>query len=257
MPSLNIPLNSNKTARQPRRAVWGLLVISLFVGILFIQAWFTRDTLAAYAPENTAITIRLTPTKQTWPILLDKFSNLSLIKDRGLTLNMIAPYIQGEVSVFINRDHSRVLAFHGQIPEETESTLTKSGYFVEIDSNTVIISKNAYTLNNQSKKIPFLSRMSPNTLGHILLNTDEQTVFKLNLSESDIQINTGDITETTEVNLTNELIMAASIPAGNWISYFQEHTSEQAVKHLSEHGGQILIRQDLDNNLFIELIINK
>ncbi|MFH1314895.1 MAG: hypothetical protein ABIH67_00685, partial [Candidatus Uhrbacteria bacterium] len=229
----------------------------MFVGILLIQAWFTRDTLAAYAPENTAITIRLTPTKQTWPILLDKFSNLSLITDRGLTLNIIAPYIQGEVSVFINRDHSRVLAFHGQIPEEIKTTLIDAGYIVETNSKTVIISKNIYNLNSQPKKIPFVSRMLPNTLGYILFDTNEKLVLKLNLSESDIKINIGDIAEITTITPTDGLIMALSIPVGNWISYFQEHTSEQAVKHLSEHGGQILIRQDLDNNLFIELIINK
>lgn len=219
-----------------------------------IQAWFTRDTLAAYAPENTIITVRITPTKQTWPILLNNFSNLALIKNQGLTLKTIAPYVKGELSIFVNRDFSRVLAFHGQIPEEIESLLISSGYYVQTESSTVVISENEYQITDRPTKIPFISRMYPNTFGQII--SEGQEIFKLKLSESELKIDIGDIPETASLELSDKLILALSIPKGNWASLFQDHVSQQLVNYLSEYGGQVNIWQDLDKNLYTELIVN-
>jgi len=259
MQKLSIPLHSNTTARQPRRAVWGLILIPLclIMGIILIQAWFTRDTLAVYAPENTAITIRLIPTKQTWPILLNNFSNLALVKNQGLNLSMIAPYVKGEISLFVLNDYSRVLAFHGDIPDEFVSLLLSSGYHVQTQSNTVVISKNEYIPTENPTKAPFFSRIYPDTFGQIVINNTFE-VTKLKLTDTALKASIGTLPETTtELNLSNELILALSIPAREWVSLFQNHVSQQLVNYLSKSGGQIKIWQDLNKNLYIELEINK
>lgn len=134
MQRLNIPLNrSEQITRRPRRVIWILATLLLFgIGISALSTiWFTRTSLRAITPSNTAAALHLTPSHSSWPSLIDRFGNMPLISNRSLSLGDLSAFTQGAVSLFFLKDGSQAVGIrsnHRLLPQEM---LDKAGILVE------------------------------------------------------------------------------------------------------------------------------
>jgi len=125
MAYLHIPLTRHhKTTRRPRWVVWllgfSVLGISLFI-VVGTNLWLTRNTVFAAAPEGTHTAVQLLLNRKTGFILQKILKNTPLISNRGLTIEDIAPFTNGEIGWFFHDDGTRSIAINStahQFPQE-------------------------------------------------------------------------------------------------------------------------------------------
>lgn len=255
MPRLNIPLNTSKTARHNRRAVWNLVagMLILLISCSLVHLWFTRNTLAAYAPEETTLAITVFPTKNSWPVLLDQFSYAPL--EQGLTLKQLAPFITKSVAVFIDTDGERTVVFHGQIPEDLKQALQSSGMIVSNPKTKItVISKNEQNRNKISLSNSFWSRMNPSYLGLVAL-PEYNLTSPISLTSTSLSVNLGknDNLSTLPLKLPKNTIFAFEVPVDEKV-----HESPYIPENIKEYlnnGGRVAFSLNPDNNSYqLELI---
>ena len=253
MTRLNIPMNSKKTARHKRRAVWNTIgfIVLFLLGCVLIHNWFTRDTLAAYAPTDTQTIIRLTPTKNTWPVLLDRFSFASLLNN-GLSLQSIAPYVHGELSIFIQENGDRSLAFHGELPESVKQAFLAHGLAIgEPNSSIVTINTEPNERADLKHKLSLLNRIDPRTIGQIIkAEQDQTTVFPIKLTNKGIDIKLGKL-ETSSLSslIPHDSVLAAEIPASMQALAYLNSVPSLLLDYLESSGGQVVLMLNQETGL--------
>src|SRR3989338_4928896 len=97
-----------------------MLGLSLFV-MMATNTWLTRNTVFSAAPEGTQTAIQLLLNKKTGPVLQRVLKNTPLISNRGLTLDDISAFTNGELGWFFHADGTRSIAIRStsnQFPQE-------------------------------------------------------------------------------------------------------------------------------------------
>ena len=233
MPKISIPLNRNKTARRPRRAVWNsiLSLVVLVVGCLFINFWFTRDTLAKSAPNNSKAEYYINITKKNYPILLKHFNHVPLIPDRAVTLKNLSPYLYGDIAVFSDTD-SQSVVFKGNLTENTIASLSNYGLLVKQDKQNWVIQSSKATDTTPASKDNILTKIKSK------FNDLELT---LKLGQTEIEPSTGAIEH-------ENTILSLQIP--------ENTISTEMLPGLSS-GASIIIKKTGQDAVDISIQINK
>ncbi len=114
MERLRIPLHRNRyTTRLPRRVVW---LFGFLGACVLLGGWGTgavilsRDTVSSAAPEHTQFVVHLGLNRGVYNSVIDRFGDFPLISNRSVRLSDLAPYIYGEISLFIESDGHRSVA---------------------------------------------------------------------------------------------------------------------------------------------------
>ncbi len=227
----------------------------MVVGCSLVHSWFTRDTLAAYAPENTAYAITVLPTKTTWPKIQENFSHQQLIG--GVPLKQLAPYLKQRLSIFIQEDGARTIVFHGQLPESLRRELLSCGLNIsEPKRNITLISYSFEQEQSGLKQTTSLwSRFNPGYLGSIILPKQE-TVLPVLVSDSSLSIKLGQNkgAQTLPLKLPENTLLALEFPPE--IGVFPDWIPENLSSHLSS-GAELIIYLNNDQNHTLELTLNK
>jgi hypothetical protein len=229
MPKVSIPLNRNKTARRPRRAVWNLIfsLIFLTAGFVFINFLFTRDTLANSAPDhNTEFYLNIT--KHTFPIILDHLGQIPLIPDRAITLGNMSAYLNGDLAVYIS-DSERFVVFKGDLAEDTVISLANYGLLVEKDKNNWLIyspdseiNHNGSTKNNQFQIKPKISNSG--LLFNLEQTDDKQDPGLIKQEDTALYL------EIPESTLSNNLVQGLSSGANIHISQIEQNKVDISIQ---------------------------
>ena len=225
-------------------------VVLLLLGCMLIHNWFTRDTLAAYAPQNTKAIIHLTPTKNTWPVLLDRFSHAPILNS-SLSLQSIAPHVRGELSIFIQKNGDRSLAFHGELPKNVKQALLTHGLVVnEPSSSTTTININIDETTNYKHKLSLINRINPRTIGQLTeVNQDETGASPIKLTGQGFNIKLGKFESSTLPNLIpHDSVLAAEISAGAQVPTYLNSVPAPLLNYLQSNGGQIVFMLNQETN---------
>lgn len=177
MQHLNIPLKKHtKTTRPLGRVVWllvGLLVVTGFLAYRVGTLWFHRGSILSLAPNDTILAIELQLNERTAPFLFDWLAGVPLISDRSLDLQDLAPYIHGNLAVFVTKDGSRSVAIRSdenslpsQLLSQFSITSQKQSSFVLLSSTLVPITGTASILG------PLLPSIGSTWLGRVVLPQD-------------------------------------------------------------------------------------
>ncbi len=273
MPRLNIPLHNNKTAHRNRWAVWNFVffITSCVIAWMIIFGWFTRDSLASFAPADTEVAIHLSPNRSSWPILLNKTQGVPLVSRRAITLTELAPYIEREISIFVRKGGEQTIAYRGQMPNELRVKLESLGLVVDKPNrNTILIHTKKPEISQIKYKISTLDRYDPRLLGSIFVkgNKPEQaTPIKLTKDSLNIKLNTAytplklrwGANPALALELSPLLINDASINLVN--AYSSLNTSPllffDILENLKQGGGRILLKYDKNSDILLHLEIDK
>lgn len=171
---LNIPLSTHSRTRlstSSRRVLWLALVLFFFalITIILTNLWVNRDSLSSFAPEETLVTIHLTPNQKQWTNLINDFGNLPLISERSLTIKDLSDFKIKELSIFVltnNRTAIAVRTGKQSIPQDLISFLDLNNK--KLNSNSWFLSSEDLNPSNINKtKINFSSLWS-NNIGSII-----------------------------------------------------------------------------------------
>jgi len=262
---LNIPLSTNQSTRPnfiKGRVLWILIGwLMLILGSFIIaELWFTRDTLSAYAPDNTIAVVHLIPSRQVWTKLISDFGNLPLISNRSLTIIDFAGLKPKEISIFVFDNNNSAVAIR-----TNEKNLNKE-VFDAYGINIQKLTRNRWLFS--SKPLPYaakgktnwsLGSIWPGTIGNLQLdNFFGHIIANKNGYSVDIPKTkkTGDylpaFPESTIAAVS--LQPKAEIDLSNLFNQFDTLLnplgtieSEQIGQKLNENGGKII----LSNNGFL------
>lgn len=175
---LHIPLKTEKTARHNRRAVWICLCVSLlFFFFLWtgLQMLWKNHALLSFIPEESKIVISLEISQKNWPSLLKDFGSIPLLKNQFLTLSDLAPFIKGNLALYVLDDGQRVVAFRSSKTIFPKDLFDSSGLVIQsLENSFFFVSTKPLKITNYSPK--FFFSFKP-TLGKILLLKDKEKPF--------------------------------------------------------------------------------
>lgn len=157
MKPLNIPLTgSRQTARRRRRAVWrwGLLlgVFLLLWSMTHLKA--TQNPFLEYTPENTRFIIHLHPTQNQWENILGHLGK-EVLTPTGLTLQELAPHIQGSVALFLTTSDEAIVGLESSLSEQQLAVLANH------DIHTQEVADDLYLLAGELQK----THITPTRIG--------------------------------------------------------------------------------------------
>lgn len=165
------------------------LVMSVFVLWSLASWWFGRASILALAPSDTSLAIGLRLNDQTAPFLLEWLSGIPLISDRSLELGDLAPFVRGDIAVFVNKDGRLSVAVRANrdgLPSELLNQFAISsqeqGPFVLLSSTLVPIAGTTTEVGH-----PVLPSLKNVWLGRVVLPQDG-LAGNLYLSDEDLTL---------------------------------------------------------------------
>lgn len=111
---LNIPLRRYQHTTRLSRRVVSLIAFLAGFGCLAIFAvsavWYGRDTTSAAAPEGTVAAVHLSLDRFSWNHAKRALHNVPLISNRPITVEDLATFAHGEISLFVDGEGTRSVA---------------------------------------------------------------------------------------------------------------------------------------------------
>ena len=176
MSRLSIPLSTRLGTRQStssRRVLW-LILFWLFVVIFSFglsKLWFTRDTLTKYAPNDTVVTIHLTPSRLAWTKINEDFGQTPLITGRPLTTKDLSTFKTKELAIFISENNESSIAIRANDKDLPRDLLNSYGITLQkLKNDQWLLSSKLLPFSTENKNVWNFSSIWPKNLGFIVLN---------------------------------------------------------------------------------------
>jgi hypothetical protein len=127
-----IPLTENPTRQKIWRVVVFVAPLVLAAGIsaTLFRAVLAVDTLSAFAPANTELSVRLIKTAESSAVLEDKFHGTLLFPNAPFTLDELSRWSKRGSAVFIGETGVIGAAVSGKVPQSTLDEAEKRGLIV-------------------------------------------------------------------------------------------------------------------------------
>lgn len=233
---------------------WLAVIIVAFV---LAGLWFTRDTLSAYAPEDTVAIVHLTPSRQAWTKLILDFGDLPLISARSLTIDDLSTFKPKEISIFILQNNESAVAIRTNEDNLPKETLNSYGINLQkIGRNRWLLSNKPLPITTKGKTRWSLGSIWPGTIGTVRLG---DFLGHISLKSNGYVVDIPKISKTGEYlpALPEKTMAAISLQPNTELdlsalfSRFQPLLEaldsvniEQIVQTIKEKGGTILLSQD-------------
>ncbi|MCR4314606.1 MAG: hypothetical protein NUV84_05175 [Candidatus Uhrbacteria bacterium] len=177
MQHLNIPLKRHtKTTRPMRQVVWllvGLLVVTGFLAYRAGALWFNQGKILSMAPSDTIIAVELQLNERTAPFLLDWLAGVPLLSDRSLELRDLAPYVHGDLAVFVTKDGGRSVAIRSDESDLPTKLLSQFSITSQIQEPFVLLSPTLVPMTGTTSFMsPLLPSIGRTWLGRVVLPQD-------------------------------------------------------------------------------------
>ena len=160
-----------------RQVVWllvGLLMVGGFLAYQVGAWWFNRGAILSIAPSDTILAVELQLNKRTAPFLLDWLEGVPLLSDRSLELRDLAPYVHGDMAVFVTKDGGRSVALRSSEDELPSQLLSQFSITSQRQGSFVLLSPTLVPITGLASFMsPLLPSIGKTWLGRVVLPEDD------------------------------------------------------------------------------------